>query len=150
MKLSSEAFKNNESIPAKYTCVGLDISPPLSLSDVPAEAKSLALIMDDPDVSKNLREDGMWIHWVIYNMDPKTDSIPEGVADIGTLGKNTGGLDRYMGPCPPDGEHRYFFKLYALDTQLKLPEGATKEELLNAMEGHILAQSELMGRFDKS
>ena len=150
MKLSSEAFEHKGSIPHKYTCVGLDISPPLSLVDVPSEAKSLALIMDDPDVPRKLRADGMWVHWVLYNVDPKTSSIPEGVADLGTLGKNTGGLDRYMGPCPPDGEHRYFFKLYALDTMLKLPEGATKEELLQAMEGHILAQSELMGRFNKS
>ncbi len=150
MKLSSEAFEHNGSIPPKYTCVGLDISPPLSLSNAPSEAKSLALIMDDPDVPKKLRADGMWVHWVLYNMDPKTHSLPEGVADLGTIGKNTGGLNRYMGPCPPDGEHRYFFKLYALDTMLKLSEGATKEELLEAMEGHILAQCELMGRFDKS
>ena len=150
MKLSSEAFEHNGSIPPKYTCVGLDISPPLSFEDVPSEAKSLVIIMDDPDVPKQLRADGMWVHWVLYNVDPETRSIPEGMADLGILGKNTGGLNRYMGPCPPDGEHRYFFKLYALDAMLKIPEGATKEQLLKAMEGHILAQSELMGRFDKS
>ena len=149
MKLSSEAFENNGAIPRKYTCLGLDINPPLMLSDVPAKAESLALIMDDSDVPKKLRSDGMWVHWVVYNIEPKTRAIPEGVPTLGTLGKNTGGMNRYMGPCPPDHEHRYYIKMYALDTKLDLPEGATKEELLKAMEGHILEQCELMGRYEK-
>jgi Raf kinase inhibitor-like YbhB/YbcL family protein len=149
MKLASDAFKHNEKIPSKYTCLGLDINPPLTISEVPEKTKSLALIMDDPDVPKKMRADGMWIHWVVYNIDPKTRSIKENVPTLGTLGKNTGGMNRYMGPCPPDREHRYYFKLYALDSMLDLAPGATKEELLNAMEGHILAQCELMGRYEK-
>jgi Raf kinase inhibitor-like YbhB/YbcL family protein len=149
MKLSSSAFKHNESIPKKYTCQGIDTNPPLTIEEIPSGAKSLALIMDDPDVPRQLRKDGMFVHWVVYNIDVKTTTIPEGVPSLGTLGQNTGGMKRYMGPCPPDRQHRYFFKIYALDTQLKLQEGATKEELLKAMEGHILAQAELIGLYEK-
>lgn len=149
MKLSSKAFKHNGIIPQKYTCQGIDTNPPLAIEGVPADAKSLALIMDDPDVPQSVRKDRLWVHWVIYNIDPKTKIIEEGVPALGIFGRNTGGMNRYMGPCPPDREHRYFFKIYALDTMLKLAEGATKEELLNAMEGHILAQAELMGRYEK-
>lgn len=150
MKLSSPAFKQNGKIPSKYTCQGLDISPPLEITDIPQEAKSLALIMDDPDVPERIRKDKMWVHWVAFNIDPKTQSIKEGIPTLGTLGQNTGGMNRYMGPCPPDKEHRYFFKVYALDKMLTLKEGITKEQLLKAMEGHILAQCELIGRFEKS
>lgn len=150
MKLSSPAFKHNESIPSKYTCQGLDISPPLEITDVPAAAKALALIVDDPDVPVQKRKDRMWVHWVVFNIDPKLRSLKEGIPDLGLLGQNTDGMNRYMGPCPPDKEHRYFFKLYALEAMLELAEGATKEELLHAMEGHILAQCELIGRYEKS
>lgn len=150
MKLSSEAFKHNGPIPSKYTCQGIDISPPLDITDVPAGTKSLALVMDDPDVPERIRKDRLWVHWIIYNMDPKTRHIEENVIEPGILGKNSGGMNRYMGPCPPDKEHRYFFKIYALDTKLSLPEGVSKEQLLNEMDGHILAQAELMGRFEKS
>ncbi len=149
MKLSSPAFSHNGTIPIKYTCVGVDVSPSLEISGTPPEAKSLALIVDDPDVPLNLRADGMWVHWLVYDIDPKTKAIPEATPKLATFGKNTGGKNRYMGPCPPDREHRYFFKLYALDTKLNLPEGTTKEKLLQAMEGHIITQTELMGRFDK-
>lgn len=149
MLLESSVFKNGESIPRKYTCQGVDINPPLSIREVPKEAKSLALIVEDPDVPEKVRKDRMWDHWIVYNIDPKTSEIPEGVPSLGINGRNTGGQNRYMGPCPPDREHRYFFKLYALDTRLTLNEGATKKELLAAMEGHILAQSQLMGRFEQ-
>jgi Raf kinase inhibitor-like YbhB/YbcL family protein len=150
MKIESPTFKDGKSIPRKYTCQGVDINPPLIVSEVPKEAKSLALIMDDPDVPERIRADRMWVHWVAYNIDPKTTEIQEGAPSLGTQGKNTGGQNRYMGPCPPDREHRYFFKLYALDSKLSLKEGATKEELLKAMEGHILEEAQLMGRYEQS
>jgi len=149
MKLLSDAFKSGELIPRKYTCQGIDINPPLKIEHIPKEAKTLVLILDDPDVPESVRADRMWVHWVVYNIDPKTTHIPEAVPSLGTLGQNTGGMNRYMGPCPPDREHRYFFKIYALDTHLELKEGATKQEVLEAMEGHILDQTELMGRYDK-
>jgi len=150
MKLSSEVFKHNGAIPSKYTCQGLDINPPLEITDVPTGAKSLALIMDDPDVPERIRKDRMFVHWVVFNIDPAIAKIKEGIPTLGKLGQNTGGMSRYTGPCPPDKEHRYYFKLYALDTTLSLPEGISKEQLLHAMEGHILAQTELMGRYEKS
>ncbi|MFZ0564961.1 MAG: YbhB/YbcL family Raf kinase inhibitor-like protein, partial [Chlamydiales bacterium] len=139
MQLKSPVFEKGSTIPRKYTCQGIDVSPPLEIADVPAEAKSLALIMDDPDVPESVRKDGMWVHWVVYNIEPSIKGIEEGTQSLGTFGKNTGNQNRYMGPCPPDREHRYFFKLYALDTSLSLGSGATKEELLKAMEGHIIA-----------
>jgi Raf kinase inhibitor-like YbhB/YbcL family protein len=150
MKLSSKAFKHNGAIPSKYTCQGLDINPPLEIADVPAKTKSLALIMDDPDVPERIRKDRMFVHWVVFNIDPKITEIKEGVPTLGILGRNTGGMSRYMGPCPPDKEHRYYFKLYALDIMFSLSEGVSKEELLHAMEGHILAQTELIGRYEKT
>ncbi len=149
MEMKSSAFKEGESIPRKYTCQGIDVSPPLTVSEVPGGAKSLALIMDDPDVPKRLRSDQMWVHWVAYGIDPSTIEIKEGVPSLGVQGKNTGGQNRYMGPCPPDREHRYFFKLYALDTDLELKPSATKEELIKAMKGHILDEAQLMGRYEK-
>lgn len=150
MRIESPAFKEGASIPRKYTCQGVDINPPLIVLDIPQAAKSLALIMDDPDVPEHIRADRMWVHWVAFNIDPQTKEIAEGAPSLGTQGKNTGGQNRYMGPCPPDREHRYFFKLYALDSKLSLKEGATKEELLTAMEGHILEEAQLMGRYEQS
>lgn len=150
MKLSSEAFKHNGTIPIKYTCQGEDINPPFTIDDIPSGTKTLALIMDDPDVPAHIRKDKMWVHWVIFNMSPETRIIKEGVSPPGIYGQNTDRENAYMGPCPPDREHRYFFKLYALDITLPLPAGATKEHLLVAMEGHILAQCELIGRYEKS
>lgn len=150
MRLSSKAFKNGEKIPRKYTCQGVDISPPLLIEDVPAGAKSLALIMDDPDVPIRVRKDGMWVHWVVYNIDPGKRDVVEAVSDLGILGRNSGGRNHYMGPCPPDREHRYFFKLYALDKILDLVEGKSKEELLKAMSGHILAETVLMGLYEQT
>lgn len=149
MKLTSPAFEHNGMIPNKYTCPGQERSPPLEISHVPSQAKSLVLIMEDPDVPKDIREDGLWVHWIVFNINPKTTTIAENAQDFGTLGQNTEGTFTYQGPCPPSGEHRYVFKLYALDTSLDLPEGVNKQELVQAMEGHLLAVAELMGRYKK-
>ncbi len=150
MKLGSPMFEQEGKIPSKYTCDGENISPPLTISDVPTEAKTLALIMDDPDVPKNLREDGMWDHWVVFNIPVSLCDIKEGEEPEGTHGVGSGGNLDYFGPCPPDREHRYFFKLYALDTELDLQEKATKQQVEEAMEGHIIANAELMGRYERS
>lgn len=149
MKLMSSAFAENGKIPSRYTCQGSDLSPPLTISDVPPDAKSLVLIMDDPDVPPSVRADRMWDHWVVYDIPPTLRDIPEGSPPPGVHGKNTGGSLHYMGPCPPDREHRYFLKLYALKTKLSLPPGATKAQVEKAMHGHILAECHLMGRYEK-
>lgn len=149
MKLCSPAFKPGEKIPSLYTCQEKDINPPLLISDVPKEARSLVLIMDDPDVPLSLRKDGMWVHWVIFNMPPETTEIIENTTPPGILGKGTGGKKGYQGPCPPDREHRYFFKLYALDSLLNLQAGATKEEVEQAMQDHIIEHTKLIGLYQK-
>lgn len=149
MVISSPTFDNNSSIPLKYSCDGENISPPLQIADVPTKAKSLALIMDDPDVPKSIRPDGMWDHWVVFNIPTDTQQIPEGQEPNGVHGVGTGGNKEYYGPCPPDREHRYFFKLYALDIQLDLSEGATKVDVEQAMQGHIISQTQLMGRYQR-
>lgn len=148
MKLKSSAFSQGQPIPKKYSCQGDNINPPLEISDVPSNAKTLALIMDDPDVPPEIRKERMYDHWVVYNIDPKTTKIAENATHLGTHGKNTAGEKKYTGPCPPYGKHRYFFKLYALD--ITLPEISTKDELLAKIEGHILAKAELMGTYEKS
>jgi Raf kinase inhibitor-like YbhB/YbcL family protein len=149
MKLCSKAFDHNGQIPSLYTCDGENISPPLSIQHVPSEAKSLVLLVDDPDVPASIRKDQMWDHWVLYNIPPETSTIAEGAVSRGIEGKNTEGQLGYQGPCPPDREHRYFFKLYALDTQLSLPPGASKKEVEKAMQGHILAESVLLGKYKR-
>lgn len=150
MKIASSAFKHGGKIPSQYTCDGKNINPPLLISEVPEKAKALALIMDDPDVPEYVRKDRMWVHWVVFNMPPQTSSIGENATPKGTAGKGTSGKLKYEGPCPPDREHRYFFKLYALDIVLTLKEGATKEDLEKAMSGHIIAQAELIGKYERS
>lgn len=147
MQIRSKAFEPGGKIPSLYTCDGKDINPPLEISGTPPKAKSLALIMDDPDVPVFVRKDGMWVHWVVYNIPPLTLSIGENSTPPGTAGVGTGGIEGYQGPCPPDREHRYFFKLYALDTTLSLPPQASKAQLEKAMEGHILSEASLMGRY---
>lgn len=148
MKLESSVFEHEGVIPAKYTCDGENINPPLKFSEVPESAKSLVLIMDDPDVPKLIRPDGMWDHWLVWNIPPETTEIPGGQEPNGVVGKNTRGTFGYRGPCPPDREHRYFFKFYALDTTLDLsPDTATKADLEVAMQGHIMDQTELIGRY---
>lgn len=149
MKLASPAFQEGGKIPAIYTCDGKGVSPPLTISGVPEKAKSLVLIMDDPDVPASVRKECMWDHWVHFNIPPHVTAIREHQTPPGVQGKNTGGGLGYYGPCPPDREHRYFFKLYALDILLPLKEGATKAEVEAAMRGHIVASTQLMGRYTK-
>lgn len=150
MDLKSSAFKAGESIPPKYTCDGQDISPPLEWSAVPSGAKTLALISDDPDAPV-----GTWVHWVMWNIPATATSLPENVAKKDSLpdGTKQGTTDfrriGYGGPCPPSGTHRYYFKLYALDTTLDLPSSTTKKELESAMKGHIIGQTELIGRYSR-
>lgn len=147
MKLTSPAFTHDGKIPSRHTCDGEDVSPKLLISDVP-NAKSLALIMDDPDVPRHLRADGMWDHWVRFNIPVMTREIASG-SEPGVAGKGTGGNLGYKGPCPPDREHRYYFKLYALDVVLQLPEGSTKKQVEDAMKGHVVAKTVLMGRYER-
>jgi Raf kinase inhibitor-like YbhB/YbcL family protein len=143
--IKSPAFATNGFIPARYTCDGGDINPPLEIYNVPAEAKSLALIVDDPDAPI-----GMWVHWVVWNIDPATREIAEDqVPRNAVQGKNDWKRNSYGGPCPPSGVHRYFFKLYALDTRLNLGIGTTKKDLEKAMNRHILASAELIGLYKR-
>ncbi|HDN79530.1 MAG: YbhB/YbcL family Raf kinase inhibitor-like protein [Chloroflexi bacterium] len=149
LEITSSAFEAEGTIPSRYTCKGENVSPPLRWTGVPGEAKSLVLICDDPDAPR-----GTFVHWVIFNIPPSATGLPEGVPpkpaleDGSIQGKNDFGRIGYGGPCPPPGPaHRYFFKLYALDISLDLPSGATKEQVLKAMEGHIIAKGSLMGRY---
>jgi len=150
MEISSPVFEPEGMILSKYTCDGSNLNPPLAFSNVPEEAQSLVLVMEDPDVPKSIRPDGMFDHWLMWNIPAQLLAIDEGIAPPGIEGKNTRGDRQYTGPCPPDREHRYFFKLYALDTELDLDaEEATKSDLYAAMEGHVLEEAELMGRYDR-
>ena len=148
--LTSSAFKQGESIPARYSCDGEDISPELLWTDPPAGTRGFALIFDDPDASG-----GTWAHWVLFNISVAARGLPESVSkapeqpDGGRHGSNSWGQPGYGGPCPPGGIHRYFFKLYALDQALELPALAGKAQLEAAMQGHILGQAELMGTFSR-
>jgi len=150
MQLISPAFEDGGSIPYVYTCDGKNINPPLEIKGVPADAKSLVLIMDDPDVPSFVRKDQMWVHWVIYDMPPETRTLKENSTPPGILGTNTDNEQRYQGPCPPDREHRYFFKLYALKAFLRLKPGATKAQVEAAMEGQVLEKAQLIGRYVRS
>lgn len=142
MRLRSSAFENNQLIPSKYTCQGEDVNPPLIIEGTPEGAVSLALIVDDPDAPI-----GTWVHWVVFDI-PLFVSIKEN-AIPGKQGINDFGKRDYGGPCPPSGTHRYFFKIYALDRELGLKEGLDKDALERAMQGHILAQAELIGLYKK-
>lgn len=146
LQLTSDAFANGQSIPAKISCLGKNISPALAWTEPPAGTQSFALIVDDPDAPGST-----WVHWVLYNIPADVRNLPESFSaqDPVSVGKNSWGKLSYGGPCPPSGTHRYYFKLYALDSTLSLSPGASKEQLFKAMEGHILAQSELMGTFSK-
>ena len=149
MQLLSSAFNHLGSIPLEYSCDGSDINPELIIKEVPSHTKSLVLIMDDPDVPASVRKDCMWDHWVVFNIPPTTTHIPKDSMPQGIIGKNTGGTLCYQGPCPPDREHRYFFKLYALDCELDLSEGASKKQVEKAMQGHVIAQTELIGKYKR-
>ena len=146
-------FKEGEKINALYTCEGENISPPLTWGAEPEGTRSFALIMDDPDVPHEVREDRMFVHWVLFNIPHNVHELSRGES-AGTMGINTAGKLGYIGPCPPPRyqptTHRYIFKLYAVDTILDLPEGATKEQLLSAMEGHVLDTATLIGTYDMS
>jgi Raf kinase inhibitor-like YbhB/YbcL family protein len=149
MKLESAVFEENGFIPPKYTCDGGNINPPLSISDVPQNAKSLTLILEDPDVPKTFRPDGVYDHWIVFNIPTTTRIISEKGTPPGVYGLNTGGTSEYIGPCPPNGEHRYIFSLYALDDTLALKKGATKKDILKAMEGHVVAETKLTGKYTR-
>lgn len=150
MELKSSAFNDGDMIPDKYTCDGTDISPPLEWESLPENTQSLALISDDPDAPV-----GTWVHWVYYDIPPDTEGLPENITpqenpDIGgKQGMNDFRRIGYGGPCPPGGTHRYYFKIYALDTILNLPAGADKRQLLKAIEGHIIDQAQLMGKYKR-
>jgi len=151
IRITSTAFAEGQPIPDKYTCAGPNISPPLKWANAPAGIKSFALIADDPDAPM-----GTWVHWVIYNLPPATSALAENTPPSSELpdGSKQGVNDfretGYGGPCPPPGKpHRYFFKIYALDTALSLKSGATREELLKAMGGHVLAEGQLMGTYQR-
>ncbi len=145
MRLTSPEFKDNEIIPGKFTCDGLNVNPELKIYGIPDNAVSLAVILDDPD-----SVGGDWSHWVMWNIDPKTEIITENsVPADAVVGKTDFGDNKYGGPCPPSGTHRYFFHLYALDTILNIPENSTKADLLKAMEGHLVAETKLMGVYSR-
>jgi Raf kinase inhibitor-like YbhB/YbcL family protein len=142
LKISSSGFNEGSNIPPKFTCDGGDTSPPLKIDGVSATAKSLVLIVDDPDAPT-----GVFTHWLVWNIDPKTNFIAEASAAGGTEGKNDFGKSGYGGPCPPSGSHRYYFRVFALDRQLPLRAGAKRKEVDSAMKGHVIGQGELMGRY---
>ncbi len=143
MHIESPAFEANQTIPKKFTCDGEDLSPPLNIQNIPQGAKSLVLIVEDPDAPR-----GIFVHWLAWNIDPSSTQLSEGTMPP-SQGRNDFGELDYRGPCPPSGEHRYFFKLYALDTKLDLPAGSNKQQLENAMKGHILGKAELMGLYHR-
>lgn len=150
--LSSDAFLSGDMIPIRHTCEGRDLSPPLTWGDPPEGTQSFALVCEDPDAPR-----GIWAHWVLFNLPAQVRGLPQGVepdpelADGSRQGRNDFGRLGYGGPCPPPGHgpHRYYFRLYALDRLLALPPGATRADLLAAMDGHVLATAELMGRFER-
>lgn len=150
IKIASTAFDDGGLIPPKYTCDGADISPPLNWEDVPEGTKSIALICDDPDAPA-----GTWVHWVLFNLPAETRELAENIPPDRTLpngarqGTSDFGRIGYGGPCPPSGTHRYFFKIYALDAQIDLADGADKAQLLKAIEGHILDQGQLIGKYKR-
>jgi Raf kinase inhibitor-like YbhB/YbcL family protein len=145
LKIFTHQFAHNGSIPVKYTCDGADASPPLKISGVPGGAKTLALIVDDPDAPA-----GTWVHWVVWNIPVDTSEVGEKAVPSGAVqGRNDWGRNDYGGPCPPSGSHRYFFKLYALDAVLTLGAATTKKDLERAMEGHVIGRAELIGVYKR-
>lgn len=145
MTIASTAFQNNQNIPSKYTCDGEDVNPPLAFSKIPISARSLVLIVDDPDAPSKA-----FTHWLIYDIPPSTLQILENqVPPESVLGVTDFGKEQYGGPCPPSGTHRYFFKLFASDIMLSLSKGVSKEEVEKAMEGHILESAEIIGLYKK-
>lgn len=150
ISVSSAAFEEGGAIPSQYTCDGADMSPALAWEGILGGAKSIAVICDDPDAPM-----GTWVHWVMWNIAPDARGLPERVAPEPTLpdgarqGISDFGRPGYGGPCPPSGTHRYYFKVYALDTMLDLPSSTKKADLLKAMDGHVLAEGQLMGKYSR-
>jgi hypothetical protein len=152
LEITSSAFQAGAAIPTRYTCDGEDISPPLAWSGVPAASQSLALLVEDPDAPG-----GNWVHWIVFNLPAETTQLPENVPagqniallPGGAQGQNSYRNLGYGGPCPPSGTHRYFFRLYALDAVLELQPGVTRAQLQRAMQGHVLAEGELMGTYSR-
>ena len=145
MKLTSPAFEQNQPIPAAYTCDGANRHPPLTFSQIPAEAHSLALLVEDPDAPTKV-----FTHWLLYDLPPSIQQIAEGDIPLHcTEGVNDFGTRGYQGPCPPSGTHHYVFRLFALDTEVALPEGALKEDVQAKMNGHVIAQAELVGTYHR-
>jgi len=145
MKITSAAFNHNEKIPNKYTCDGENINPPLQFLDIPNNTKSLVFIVDDPDAPAKT-----WVHWVVYNINPNVTEVEEGnIPEGGAEGMTDFGSPGYGGPCPPSGIHRYFFKLYALDSVLDLPQNATKQVVEEKMDSHIIDKVELIGLYSR-
>jgi Raf kinase inhibitor-like YbhB/YbcL family protein len=152
LSLSSSAFSAGSAIPAKHTCEGANLSPPLAIGDVPAGTKSLALVVEDPDAPDPAAPKLVWAHWVAYDLPPTTHSLAEGAGNHGPLGragKNDWREIGYRGPCPPIGRHRYFFRLFALDQELGDLHEPSRPDLLKAIEGHVLARGELFGTYAK-
>ncbi len=146
MQISSPAFDG--SMPSRFTCDGLDVSPPLTFSNVPSGTASLVLIVDDPDAPDPAAPKMVWDHWVVWNIDPTTREVAEdSTPDGGVQGTNSWGRNDYGGPCPPIGTHRYFFKLYALDVLLDLPADSTKKAVEAAMQGHVVDSAEMIGTY---
>lgn len=153
--ITSSAFASNGSIPSKYTCEGTQTSPPVEWSGAPSGTKSFALIVDDPDVPDPAKPERTYVHWVVYNIPAGTTAIPENAAKSGLPsgamhGYNDSRKQTYAGPCPPIGRHRYFFKVYALDTDLSFASPPTKADLLKAMQSHVLGNAELIGTYEKA
>ena len=151
MRISSPAFKDKQTLPVQYTCDGENISPPLEFGEIPTNAKSLVLLMEDPDTPRDVSPDGMWDHWIVYNIPPTTTVVELGQNPPGVLGLNTSGGRTYQPACPPSGEHRYFFKLIALDSLLEFddPSKVTKKIIEDEMEDHIIDQAELVGLYSR-
>lgn len=150
MQIISPAFLNNQNIPSKYTCDGEGINPPLGFKDIPANTQSLVLIVDDPDAPMDPPAGG-WVHWTLWNIDPAITSIVENsVPPKAIAGQTSSGQNVYGGPCPPSGAHRYFFKLYALDSKLSVSSFSLKEDLEKAMQGHIISYAELVGLYSRT
>ena len=145
IKITSSAFAEGSMIPKKYTCDGADVNPPLAIEGAPDTAKTLVLIVDDPDAPR-----GTWNHWLVWNIDPKTKEIKEnGVPSNAVQGTTDFGTAKYGGPCPPSGTHRYYFKIFALDKPLDLRSAAKRSDLDKAMAGHVIAEGSLMGKYSR-
>ena len=152
MNITSPQFKDGGTIPCLYTCDGSGYNPPLIFDGVPKDAQSLVLIVDDPDIPDGVKQNykiDVWDHWVVYNIPPETTKIEENSVPAGIVGNNTAGKNAYAGMCPPDREHRYFFKLYALNTKLNLPLVVTAKDVVEAMKGNIIAEAQLMGKYQR-